>query len=687
MYLQENTEIRLHFQFSKRVRFTKRWVVLLFLFFYPFLIYSQDLQPIELPDHPLPEELKHLESMVDSIQINIDLRNLPPTALDTIEVLNFRDLDLRDLLRAIGREYNINLLVDNQISQTATIRLAEISVIETLIFLAQEYSLSIQHSGPIFRIHSYREEVPQPEPSIPDIHVDVDNRINMDLDGDPLSDVVRKITRISGRNVVIRSGVSGTLSGYIQNVDFITGLETMLNNNGFSVRETDGIYVVDRMGLRYSEGEDRPTGAFWVDVRDERISLEVDNIPITDIIREISYQLDLNLITYSLPDGAITAKITNLTLEEILSYLFRGTNYTFRREGDVYILGDKNISGIAATKLVRLNHIRADVVIEIIPEKILQGATVDIIKEQNGLLIIGTNDLIVELESFIREIDFPTPQIMIEALVIDVNTSDIFELGATIAGSQRPDSAFGISSLLFGGAADGGPHSGGLRVGGDGSTINNIFATGGNLFGIKNLGVLPDDFYFRVQALSQEGLVNIQSRPQISTLNGHTASIEIGTTQYYILRSTTPLRSQQDVITQETERFETIEANVSLEITPWVSANGEVTAEIKPEFNTPVGTLSSEIPPTINRRVLDSTVRLNDGETIILGGLIQDSESISLNKIPLLGDIPLIGRLFSNRRTSTSKSELIIFITPHVFYGDGTDAIRWQMLRDELENR
>lgn len=220
---------------------------------------------------------------------------------------------------------------------------------------------------------------------------------------------------------------------------------------------------------------------------------------------------------------------------------------------------------------------------------------------------------------------------------------------------------------------------------GDGRDANRALAPGGNLFGIANLGRLPDDFYFRIQALSQEGIVNIKSRPQISTLNGHTASIEIGTTQYFLLKSTTPLQSPNQIVTQETERFEQIEANVLLEITPWVSSSGEVTAEIHPEFNTPVGNLNADVPPTINSRVLDSTVRLKDGETIILGGLIQESEVENLNKVPILGDIPLLGRLFRNKYTSMDKSELVIFITPHVFYGDGDDNYRWNQLRDDLD--
>ena len=122
-----------------------------------------------------------------------------------------------------------------------------------------------------------------------------------------------------------------------------------------------------------------------------------------------------------------------------------------------------------------------------------------------------------------------------------------------------------------------------------------------------------------------------------------------------------------------------------MEITPWVSASGDVTVDIKPEFKTPVGSLSSEVPPTINSRILDSTVRLKDGETIILGGLIQESNVDNVNKVPILGNIPLLGRLFRNKSTSTIKSELVVFVTPHVFYGDGDDAYRWRQLQNDME--
>jgi type IV pilus assembly protein PilQ len=140
-------------------------------------------------------------------------------------------------------------------------------------------------------------------------------------------------------------------------------------------------------------------------------------------------------------------------------------------------------------------------------------------------------------------------------------------------------------------------------------------------------------------------------------------------------------------VTQESERFEQVEANVKLSIVPWVSASGDVTVEITPEFKTPVGTLSSNVPPTINTRVLDSTVRLKDGETIILGGLISENETSKVSKIPFLGDLPFIGKLFRTSSKSKVKTELMIYITPHVFYGDENEVEKWNSLRnDELDS-
>jgi Type II secretory pathway, component HofQ len=101
-------------------------------------------------------------------------------------------------------------------------------------------------------------------------------------------------------------------------------------------------------------------------------------------------------------------------------------------------------------------------------------------------------------------------------------------------------------------------------------------------------------------------------------------------------------------------------------------SNGELTLEIKPNFETPIGSFSPDknLIPAINTRSFVSTVRLRDGETIVLGGVIQESEISSENKFPLLGDIPIIGKLFTTSEKSIRKGELMIYLTPRIFYGD-----------------
>jgi len=133
-----------------------------------------------------------------------------------------------------------------------------------------------------------------------------------------------------------------------------------------------------------------------------------------------------------------------------------------------------------------------------------------------------------------------------------------------------------------------------------------------------------------------------------------------------------PIQNQINSTFIEQERIQQVEASISFEITPWVGPNNQLTLEVLPDFQTPVGEFSPDknLIPAINTRRLESTLRLNDGETIVIGGLIQEIESERESKIPILGDIPLIGALFTTTYKQTKKSEMLIYITPHIFYED-----------------
>lgn len=620
--------------------------------------------------------------------IDIDRGDLPRAALERAGDLSVSGADLREVLRALATEHDLNLVVDEAVDLRVTARLSDLQVIDVLVFFAEEYGLSLVQSGTVFRIGVPAPITPPPPPP-PSIPVVVrDGRLTTDISSVPLRAFVHVVAMESGTSVVVQQGVEGRVSGVLQDAELVPGLRTLLAGSGFTLRDRDGILVVDRAPSPLSAGEGAApprTSMFGVEVDEAgRVNLDVAGASVADVLHELATQADLDLVMYQTPEGQITARFSALPLDEALAILFRRTEATFRREGELYVVGGQQERGVAGSRLLRLRHLRAEDAAAMLPEVLKQNATVQVVAEQNGIIVTGHVAAIQEVGRYLDEIDHPTPLVLIEALVVDFEDTDLFELGvaAGLGGEPGGERDRVGRSGSFGGT-DG--LDDGIRAEIDGRRVGWYDDDINDFFGVNIIGHLPDDFYLRIRALERDGRARVRSRPQIATLNGHTASLSVGTTQYYILRSSTPIGGGGgEVYPVETERFERIEANVSLEITPYVTASGEVTTEIKPEFSTPVGGLDPSTPPTINTRVLNSTVRLRDGETIILGGLIQESTVRTYNKIPLLGSIPILGRLFRNESSNTRKSELVVYLTPHVFYGDEDDAARWTDLRDRL---
>lgn len=602
---------------------------------------------------------------------------LPDGSWDTIQTLNVEGANVTEVYRAIADRYDLSLVVDPRVQGTVSARLSGIRVIDALRFLTEQHGHELKQTGAIFHIVPIETE---PEPLAVEVS---DGRISIDVTDAPIRDVARRISEVSPTNVMVASGTSGSVSGYMNDASFERGLQSFVENNGFVLRRDEDILVIEQPASTSGSPQGRSSSQ-QVTVEDGRISLNVNNAPIRQVVQSVAREMDIEIVTYAQPQGSITARVSGLTLDETFDYLLRSADVSFLRQGDVYVLGKRNESGVTGSRLIRLEHIKGEDLQAMLPPPMARRVSVKAVKEQNGIVVTGPRDAVQAIESFTREVDRPTPQIMIEALVVDFEESGLFELGLEFgkveAGQEPPVNGdrYRFDDGGLSGSADGPSLS---------RSVNSALDVASEYWdGIGNVGRLPSEFFASVRALAQEGKAEILSRPQISTLNGHQASISIGTTQYYILRGD---RQQQGgagagsgVFPVQTERFERIEANVILEITPRVTASGEVTVKIRPEFSTPVGRLDPSVPPTINTRVIESTVRLQDGETIVLGGLIQESKVVSENKVPILGHIPLLGRLFRSRSHDTRKSELVIYLTPHVFYGEGDERKKWESMLD-----
>lgn len=614
----------------------------------------------------------------------IDTLGIPPNSYSVIPALNFKDTDVRDIFRGIALEYETNIMLDNQINKRVSVALFKISVFDAVKMIAEDNGLEFAFDENRFFVRNKvivppKKPVP-PKPPEPIIKYYKENdEMDVILKNVTIDAFVEKLRKVSEKNFLLSNGTSGVVNGELNKIDFNIGLKNLLQNNGFYISEKDSIYYITRSTYFSSldpnrSGEKSP---YWVSALNNKITIDVNNASLNHILDDISYQLNLQIIKLVQPEANVTIKCKDVPIESAMYYIFKGTQFTFKLENGTYIVGNKDVKNLDNVKLVKLQHIRADKLLENIPNNLFQNVTANISLEHNGLILMGSNDNIYSIVDYIKSIDQPVPQVMIEALVVDYNLDDLFELGLELGRGDssklmQQDSWFpGINAT-----------AGGVRVNKFLTDVANL-----NIFGldldIGNLGKLPGDFFANIKMLEQNGVANIKSRPLLSTLNGHTASLKIGTTQNYIFNEIMPVTNQLSSTFLERESLQKIEAFISFEITPWVGPDNQLTVEIKPDFQTPSGEFSPDKNkiPSINTRTLESTVRLRDGETIVLGGLIQETESTTISKVPLLGDIPILGELFKSRSKQTGKSELMIYLTPHIFYGDefGVEYIEYGM--------
>jgi type IV pilus assembly protein PilQ len=411
-----------------------------------------------------------------------------------IERINVKDMELRDILRGLSYQYNLNLAVDNSISQLVTISLSNISVIDLIEFVCSEYALQAKLVGSVVKI-SPVPIVDQTPKLNDDIYINVQgDTLSVDIRNRDVVEVVRKLTTLSGNNIVIQSGVMGTITSFFKDIPFESGLNIMMENNGFKVRKKDNVYYVD-LGQQpaQSSGKETSRKTLWVSYDKGKITLEVENADMAQVLKEISRQVDTNIITYSEPTGKVSAKCSELSLDEALSYLLKGTDYTYKHENNIYIIGDKKNNSLVTSKLIKLKHIKSGGILDLFPESLRKNSTIQIIKEQNALMVLGTNDIISELQSYLDQIDYPTPQILIEALVVDYNTSNIRDIGVMFGSTNSIPDSLGWSNT---GQLDLGINNNGLFT----TQLNGAYLNGplndiGNWLGVGNLGVLPSDFY------------------------------------------------------------------------------------------------------------------------------------------------------------------------------------------------
>ncbi len=579
---------------------------------------------------------------------------------------------LSDFIAAVAFEHNLNVSVDDKMNTVIVNNFHDAMVKDVFIFLIKEHDLVLDVSGTILAFHKRPTQGVVEKTYIAKV-IDVTYKhenefLSVNLKNDSLSRVVEAITRVSGNNVISLPKVQDrVVSVYVENRPFEQVLELMAKSNGLVLRkDAYGSYSFGLAEVKATNTRSNPTktntrgggsGEMSLGLNpnsSDRLNVDATNASIKSIIEAAAGQLNEHYFMYDEPEGNKTVKVENVTFVELLSHLLNGTDYTFKKGENYYMIGNRNTEGLRATELIRLENRTIETVIDLIPSELVADIEIKEFIELNGMVVSGSYLKIEELKSFIHAVDQVVPMVQIDIIIVfSERTSGITkEMKAGLSSEPVP-----TSGQVFPGVD--------MTLGSE--TINGLI-NAFNGFGIVNIGSVTPNFYASLKYLESNSVIDITSTPKISTLNGHEATFSVGETSYYQEERVNVQPSISGSVQISNKVWKSTDANLDITVKPFVSADEYVTLEISVTQNDFAGKVDPTAPPNQTTQSFVSLIRVKNGEMILMGGLEKDGKEDSGSGTPYLSRIPVLKWFFSDRSKSKEKSKLHIFIKPTVTY-------------------
>lgn len=592
--------------------------------------------------------------------------------LDEKVELSVNGVSLQEFLRGLGTAHNLNLSVEPNVTGNVVYNIANARVADVLVFIARQYDLEMKFYGTIISISKFQQVVEKPVPVLRKPKVSYDNQtdfLSLELKGDTLDRVAEEITRTTLHNIILSPEVKGkTVNVFIQNRPFDNAMDKMALSNGLKIVKTsDNFYYIEKEDVAKNtngKSDFRTGDKKENDKNDETlqikkvaenvISVSAKNAPISEIISGVSRELLTNYFLYAEPKGNASLYIENASYDEFLNYLFNGTEYTYKFQDGVYLIGERKLEGLRITELIQMKYRMVETVTEHIPAQLKEGIEIKEFKDLNGIIVTASAPRMRELKEFLMQVDQVVPMVLCEVLIVDIKKSTLVSTGISAGLGKAPEPT-------------GGTILNGIDLTLSSSSINNLI-DGINGFGSINLGHVTPEFYVKIKALEDDGYLKMRSTPRLATLNGHDADLTIGKTEYYLEVNNNVVNNGVSQNILQSQQYKSVNADLTLKIKPFVSADEQITLEIDVQQSDFTGKISSTAPPGSVKRHFKSMVRVKDGEMILLGGLEDNKKNDATSGIPLLSRIPILKWIFSNRTKQRSNDKLSIFIKPTVIY-------------------
>jgi len=485
----------------------------------------------------------------------------------------------------------------------------------------------------------------------------------------------------------------------------ILGIETS-GEYDYLAYQADNEYVISIKPLTRQELEERKKEFAY---SGDRLSLNFQNIPVRNVLQLIADFTQLNLVASDTVAGSITLRLDNVPWDQALDIVLKTKGLDKRQIGNVLMVAPaaeiaererqeietkKQLQELAPlrTEYIRIRYANARELFALFMDSGGQGgqggqggsdrnSTGSILSERgqaivdertNSIILTDTEEKIEEFKRLIDKVDIPVRQVMIEARIVIANSDFRKELGVRIAGEAAETSSDGGSKYEFTGrlegltnADGGGPEAVFVDSDGDGISDDDRNLISSNLvdLGVFNpagaftWNVIGSNFLLGMElsAMQSSGFAEIVSQPKVITGDKQQATIQSGTEIPF---------QEESASGGTTTAFK--DAVLKLDVTPQITPDNRVIMDLEITQDSISGIDQASGIPILDITQLETQVLVSDGETIVLGGIYQTETTTGQTKVPLLGDIPFLGRLFRNDLNVEDKRELLVFITPRI---------------------
>lgn len=469
--------------------------------------------------------------------------------------------------------------------------------------------------------------------------------------------------------------------------------------------QTDLEYVVSIKPLTKGEQELRKKKFAYVG---EKLSLNFQDIEVRSVLQLIADFTGLNLVASDTVQGRITLRLDNVPWDQALDLVLKTKGLDKRKVGNVLMVAPaveiaererqeletkRQLQELAPlrTEFIRIRYADAKELYSLFSGKggggglsallggggsgtqstsgsLSERGKVSVDERTNTIILTDTDERIQDFMRLVAEIDRPIPQVLIEARIVIANTDFRREIGVRwgTAGARDADGGDSVFEFAGGTSALQGQGPSGFFAGQGSLELSDLAAVDlavGNPTGSIAFDILTDNTFLDLElsALQNGGHGEIVSQPKVITGDKQTASIEAGTEIPY-----------QEASSSGATTTSFKEAVLKLTVTPQITPDDNIVMDLNIHQDS-VGAidLASGIP-TIDVTQVETQVLVGNGKTVVLGGIFQNETSDQERKVPVLGDIPLVGRLFRQDITISEKREILIFITPKIL----TDPLR-----------